>query len=251
MFDTLEQEYTPLYCQQLEAAYGEGMMSESEGFDLMFGSLSIGPDQVLDIGAGLGGVAFSLASRFPCHVIGLEVSPWMVEEATRRIPSHLSQAVAFVLSTSNTSLPFEDASFDLVYSKGVLTHIEEKGPLFAECFRILKPGGRLLITDWLSSEKGVWGHEVARLIELEHLTLYPLSQSAYQSLLAPFGAVAMRDDSAEYLSFNQKIIQRLSTYSSPLFDSSSLASAIEGYEAIARALETGELRVLRIEVQKR
>lgn len=53
------EEYSPHYCHLLEAAYGTGMMSEGgEAIDLMFQGLSIQGKKALDIGSGLGGVAY-------------------------------------------------------------------------------------------------------------------------------------------------------------------------------------------------
>ena len=59
-------EYDPEYCHSLEAVYGKGMMSEGGGvaIDAMFKGLSIHGKKALDIGAGLGGVAYHLAKKY-------------------------------------------------------------------------------------------------------------------------------------------------------------------------------------------
>ena len=180
-FSTLEEEYTPNYCLQLEAAYGEGMMSEGglEGIDYMFRSIPLENKVALDIGSGIGGVALYLADKFSMEVTGVEVNPWMVVESKRRIPDHLKGRVDFCLSASNSGWAFPNNSYDIVYSKGVLTHLETKDEIFQECYRLLKKGGILVITDWLSSEEKRWGKNIGRLVELENLVLFPESKTRY------------------------------------------------------------------------
>ena len=46
-------------------------------------------------------------------------------------------------------LPFADASFDIVFSKDALLHVPDKDALFAEIFRVLKPGGVFAASDWM------------------------------------------------------------------------------------------------------
>lgn len=258
-FASLEDEYTPNYCLQLEAAYGEGMMSEGgiEGIEWMFDDVSLNGKTALDIGSGLGGVPFYLAEKYGMMVTGLEVNPWMVGESKRRTPPFLKNRVDFLLSSNNNDWPIPTGTYDLVYSKGVLTHLETKDEIFQECSRVLKTGGLLVITDWLSSNEKKWGENIAQLVELESLVLYPESELGYIDLLKRNGytVLSVRDDSSLYLGFNKNIVKHLKdlklreihlTY----FDDLELSAAVTGYEAIARAIETGELRVIRFIAQK-
>jgi phosphoethanolamine N-methyltransferase len=258
-FASLEDEYTPRYCLQLEAAYGHGMMSEGglDGIELMFDSIPLENKCALDIGSGLGGLAIYLAENYDMKVTGLEVNPWMVTESEKRIPEHLTDRLNFLLSNSNSHWPLDDKSFDLIFSKGVLTHVEKKDELFQECYRLLDNDGLLVITDWLSSEDRKWGENIARLIDLENLALYPESESGYIKSLTNngFSLNSVRDDSAEYLRYNHEIIARLQRLKniqsySDLFTEAELEASIDGYTSIAKALETGELRVIRFVAQK-
>jgi len=258
-FSSLEEEYTPNYCLQLEAAYGQGMMSEggSEGVEYMFDSLALENKVALDIGSGMGGVAFYLAEKYSMQITGLEVNAWMVEESKKRIPEHLKGKVAFRLSMANTGWPIPNESYDIIYSKGVLTHLETKDEIFQECYRLLKKGGLLVITDWLSSEDGRWGENIARLVELENLALFPENKTGYIELLKKngFTLLSVRDDSCIYHRFNQQIVERLQDVTKhPMllnsFNETELKASIEGYESIAKALEVEELKVFRFVVQK-
>ncbi|MBS0656252.1 MAG: methyltransferase domain-containing protein, partial [Verrucomicrobia bacterium] len=93
--------YSSTYCLSLEAAYGEGMMSEggSKALEDMFRGIHPDHKRVLDIGSGLGGLPFYLAKKHRSQVTGVEINPWMVEEAKRRTPTGL--AVDFVLITED------------------------------------------------------------------------------------------------------------------------------------------------------
>ena len=154
-------------------------------------------------------------------------------------------------------LPIPNQSYDIVYSKGVLAHVESKTPLFQECKRLLKDGGFLVINDWLSADEKKWGKNIARLVELEHLPIYPENEKGYIELLKQngFTLLSSQDDSLEYLRYNREIVDRLKDPARRQmllkdFDEKGLQEAIEGYEAIATAIETGELKVFRFVAQK-
>jgi phosphoethanolamine N-methyltransferase len=253
-YQPLNEVYTPKYCLQLEAAYGKGMMSEGgeEGIEYLFDSIPLKSKVGLDIGSGLGGVPFYLAEKYDMHVTGLEVNAWTLEESIRRTPEHLKSKVNFLLSSSNSNWAISEDSMDIIYSKGVLTHIKTKDEIFKEFHRILKGDGLLVISDCLSSEEKRWGKNIARLVELEHLPMFPESESGYIEALEMNGFIlhSVRDDTLICKRFNQEIVHRLQDpIQRPIhlnhFNETELKEAIEAYEAIVRALEAGEIRILR------
>ncbi len=252
-------EYPPEYCHSLEAVYGSGMMSEGGGraIDSMFKGLNIANKKALDIGSGLGGVAYYLSEEYEMDITGLEINPWMVEEATRRTPEEIKDRVRFLTSVDNSSLPFEDGSFDIVYSKGVLCHVDEKQGLFEECYRILKPGSVLVINDWLSPTKEKWGAHVQRLIELEGLSLYAETVEHYVRLLreANFKDIEIVDLSKQYAAYNEDIARQLKTPEKKesfirSFNEQLHEEAIDGYESIAKAMRLGEVLVIKFTAHK-
>lgn len=255
---TLEEVYSPKYCQQLEAAYGKDMMSEGghEAIEHLFDGIPLQGKKVLDIGSGLGGVAFYIAKTYNCSVTGLEINSWMVEEAKRRTPKPLQSKVHFVKSIGSR-WPFSDSSFDIICSKGVLTHVEDKSDILRECFRTLKPDGLLVISDALSSEARVWGEQITRLNELEDLNMYPESESGYIEQLQQhhFILQSVRDDDKPCHKWTLELINRLKdpamrTTHLQYFQENELEAHIEGYEAMLKALETGELRSVRFIANK-
>lgn len=253
-FNSLEDVYTPKYCSQLEAAYGKGMMSEGkeEAIEYLFEGISIDGKTALDIGSGLGGVVHYLADKHAMKVTGLDVNAWMIEEAKRRTPPNLKEKVNFILSKDNKHWPFANECFDIIYSKGVLTHLESKDDVFQECHRLLKKESLLIICDALSSEERKWGEHIGKLNELESLDMYPESETGYINTLKKhgFSILSVRDDKIPCQKWTQDIINHLQDPTQmqehlKVFTQAELSAAIEGYEAMAKAMEVGELRVIR------
>jgi SAM-dependent methyltransferase len=105
---------------------------------------------LLDLGCGEGRFSIELAKRFGFVVTGIdpvprniEVSSQALEDATRRDPQ-LADLVKFEVGAAET-LPFADSIIDLIWCREVLVLVEDLDLAFAECRRVLRPGGRMLI----------------------------------------------------------------------------------------------------------
>ncbi|MEX0921158.1 MAG: methyltransferase domain-containing protein [Rhodovibrionaceae bacterium] len=110
--------------------------------------------RVLDLGCGLGGPARRLAKIFACRVTGLDLTPEYVEVANLLAECcGLKSRIAFIQGNA-LDTPFEDASFDVVWSQHAAMNIADKAKLYAEAARLLKPGGRLALYDILAGEGG-------------------------------------------------------------------------------------------------
>jgi malonyl-CoA O-methyltransferase len=97
---------------------------------------------VLDLGCGTGRHALWLASA-GAEVTAVDFSSGMLEEA-RRKPG--AARVRFLVHDLHEPLPFPDASFDLVLSGLVLEHLRAIEPVFREARRVLRPGGRAIVS---------------------------------------------------------------------------------------------------------
>ncbi len=107
---------------------------------------------VLDAGSGLGGPARYLAETFGCHVVGVDLSPDYVAVA-RLLTDRAGLADRIAFREGNLGdLPFEDATFDLVWTQHVAMNIADRAGLYAELRRVLKPGGRLAFYDPLAAD---------------------------------------------------------------------------------------------------
>jgi SAM-dependent methyltransferase len=95
--------------------------------------------RVLDVGCGPGSVLRQLVRRFDVEGVGIDASPNMIEVARREAPEiefHVGRA---------EDLPFGEATFDAVVSRLVVHHLD-RPRAFAEMRRVLRPGGRVVVT---------------------------------------------------------------------------------------------------------
>jgi SAM-dependent methyltransferase len=111
------------------------------------GVLDPGED-VLDVGCGAG-MDTLVAAQMVGHagsVTGIDMTADMVAKARRSVAT-MGVAHVTIVEGSAEQLPFDDASFDVVISNGVIDLIPDKDAVFAEITRVLRPGGRIQLAD--------------------------------------------------------------------------------------------------------
>lgn len=141
--------YTPQELAEVPAEAAE--ISLGCGNPTAFASMQPG-QVVLDIGSG-GGIDIFLASQKvgpSGKAIGVDMTPAMLERARRTAENNGLTNVEFRQGQAD-ALPVEDASIDLIISNCVINLTEDKGKVFREAHRAIKDGGRIEISDMVTS----------------------------------------------------------------------------------------------------
>jgi tocopherol O-methyltransferase len=106
-------------------------------------------DQVLDAGCGIGGSSLWLAKEKQARVVGIALGPDQIDAARREAKRRGCSAKAQFLVADFTRLPFAAESFDVVWAQESLCHANEKAAFFNEAARVLAPGGRVVVSDFM------------------------------------------------------------------------------------------------------
>jgi SAM-dependent methyltransferase len=123
----------------------EGLLPLGAGLD----RLPAPPRRVLDVGTGTGKAARMVARRFPeAATVGVDLSPAMIEQATRLLPDELAGRVSYQVADAN-SLAFEDGAFDLVVLMNMI-------PFFEELARVTAPGGYVVFASTSGAETPIY-----------------------------------------------------------------------------------------------
>ncbi|MBT3388456.1 MAG: methyltransferase domain-containing protein [Desulfobacula sp.] len=108
--------------------------------------------QVLDAGCGIGGSSRLIAQQFGCKVTGLDLADKFINAANFLTTCTKQETQVSFKQGSILDLPFEKNTFDLVLCQHVLMNIKDKSRAVKEFFRVLKPGGKLVLHEITKGE---------------------------------------------------------------------------------------------------
>ena len=137
--------YPPDLLARVPDGSAESFAGVANPFSL--GALGEG-EHVLDLGSGAGTDSLVAAQMVGGEgsVTGVDMTPEMIVKA-RASASELGVGNVEFVESEAERLPFADGRFDVVISNGVIDLIPDKDAVFAELFRVLRPGGRLQLAD--------------------------------------------------------------------------------------------------------
>jgi len=173
------------------------------------------PQDILDVGCGLGGSSLYLAQKYSAKATGITLSPVQANRAIARAESYgLAEKTTFLVADA-LEMPFADHSFDLVWSLESAEHFPDKQKFLQEAYRVLKPGGSLLLATWchrpitpatgnLSPQEQNHLEEIYRVYCLPPVISVPEYRELAQS--ANFQQIRTADWSAEVAPFWDAVI---------------------------------------------
>lgn len=159
------------------------------------------PQNIIDVGCGIGGSTIYLAEKLGSNATGITLSPVQASRAQERAAAaNLSDRLNFAVANA-LAMPFEDNTFDLVWSLESGEHMPNKAKFLAECYRVLKPGGKIILATWCHREtNSVAGdltpREIAHLKEIYRVYCLPyvISLSEYREIMTDCGFQKMITD---------------------------------------------------------
>ena len=214
-------QYTEDFIAGLQWMWGEGFLSPggSEEVAELLRGVSVRDRDVLDIGCGLGGLDVLLAEAYHARtVLGIDVEEPLIEHARRRaVTAGLGEERVRFRLVKPGPLPFTDSVFDIVFSKDSIIHISDKRALYADVFRVLKPGGVFVGSDWLRRGSGDPSEQALEWLEVVQLTFEMKNfDETWQGLKqAGFEKIQLRDRNNWY---REEIKKELETLSGDQFD---------------------------------
>lgn len=242
-------EYDDRAIRFLETVWGEGYLSPGgpDEVDLVLDGLSLAGKTVLDLGCGIGGISLHLIrGHGAAAVLGVDVEEPVIARATEGAAAAGLSAIARFRRIAPGPLPFADGAFDLVFSKDAMVHVADKESLLAEVFRVLRPGGFLAASDWLSSHDGPPSEAMKDYLEAEGLSFGMASPDRYRSALgqAGFTAIRLTSRNSWYRKVARAELDRLKgpmgARAAAAVGADYVAKNIRTWTTMIRVLDTGE-----------
>ncbi|KAL8246039.1 hypothetical protein R6Q59_007255 [Mikania micrantha] len=181
-----------------ERVFGPGFVSTG-GIDTtkeFVAMLDLKPGQkVLDVGCGIGGGDFYMAENFDVDVVGIDLSVNMISFALERAIG-LKCSVEFEVADC-TKKSYPDNTFDVIYSRDTILHIQDKPALFKAFYKWLKPGGKVLISDYCR-KSGTPSGDFAEYIKQRGYDLHDLETYGQMLRNAGFEQVIAEDRTEQF-----------------------------------------------------
>ena len=201
---------------QYESIYGEDFVSPGgrEVASELIASMELDPgSRVLDVGCGLGGSAFLMARDFGLQVDGIDLSRNMLALAEQKLAANgLSDRVR--LQWGDCLELDSCEQYDAIYSRDVFLHIADKTRLFERLYAAMRPGGRLLFSDYCCGAKP-WSDEFDAYVQDRGYSLHTTEEYARFIADAGFEQVCADDLTQRFITILQAEEARIDLLSMP------------------------------------
>jgi phosphoethanolamine N-methyltransferase len=163
--------------------------------------------RVLDVGSGLGGPAFLMASEYKAKVSGVDLTQQIVDIASERQKEKNIGNVSFYQGDIH-QMNWGEGSFDVIWSRETLLHVPDKDALFQKFYHWLAPGGAVMITDY-ARRVGRGSEKFENYIQESGYPLLELEKYADHIRQAGFEQVTIQDQTDYLISILQDQLYKL------------------------------------------
>jgi cyclopropane fatty-acyl-phospholipid synthase-like methyltransferase len=209
--------YSPHFLRLIQIIYGSDTIisqGDTESIDEMFSGISLEGKKILDVGCGFGGMDFYLAQNHSVNILGVDKEPYMISKAKELKANQdigFKGKVSFQTQSAPISLQeFSDNIFDIVCSKEMLYHVpvSQKHDYILEMVRVLKPGGMLVIADWICAT--IPGERLRNAVRLEGFCHF-ISPEGMQMIMKKSGlsSISFRDVTKDHIKYSRSDIERI------------------------------------------
>ncbi|WP_428740209.1 class I SAM-dependent methyltransferase [Tenacibaculum sp.] len=178
-------------------------------------SIDLNNKSVLDVGCGLGGPCRMLAETYNCITSGIDLSNEYIRTAKK-----LSQLVKLESKTSfiqgdATALPFENESFDVVWTQHVQMNVPDKQKFYSEINRVLKPSGFFLYYEILKNNDEIVKYPMPWASSEDHSFLFKNSDMDNILTSLGFTKVSSKDQTQAGIEFFEGVLAKIKEFGPP------------------------------------
>lgn len=161
--------------------------------------------RVLEIASGSGGPALFMVKETGCHLTGLEYDTNGVDNSLKLAEANgLSAQTVFKHGDASEPLPFEDNSFDALFTIDAINHLKNRQSVLKEFYRVLKPCGKLLYTDPIVVSGILTNEEIAVRSSIGYFLFTPMGENERLLENAGFTEILSRDVTENMSMISQK-----------------------------------------------
>jgi ubiquinone/menaquinone biosynthesis C-methylase UbiE len=153
---------------------------------------------VLDVCSALGAPARHIAKKYGVKVTGLDFTKTMNTKAIERNKAAGLADLITIVDGNAMDMPFKKETFDVVWGQEAWCYVTDKDQLMEEAARVLKPGGKIIFTDWVITGKPT-EDELAKLYESMAFP-YMETLQGWADLMKKYGfkSIEVKDQTDEY-----------------------------------------------------
>jgi phosphoethanolamine N-methyltransferase len=244
-------EYGEALIDLLAVIWGEGFLSPGGPQEVaaLLEGVDVAGKRVLDVGCGAGGIELLLVRDHGAGtVVGVDVEAPVLARARALLERHGFAGRVRFEQVAPGPLPFADASFDLVFSKDAVIHIEDKEGWCRDMYRLLRPGGLLVASDWMRIDESPPSAAMRAYMAAEGLSFRMSALPRYGAALraAGFTDIVLRDRNEWY---RERVRREYEAIRGPLYDRLCAAAGkaetdrnLDVWEKLCVVVESGEHR---------